>query len=96
MRLRRRGRQPTPQAAAAGSQRRIAELEGEADAEQRREDLARDRAIAAAECAHHGHVVPEGGPFADTVEITAWGQLAPIRIGPYCTRCGASLSKETA
>jgi hypothetical protein len=96
MRLRRRVRPVNAAGAAEGPQRRIAELEGEAEAEQRREDRARDQAIAAAECAHHGHVEPDGGPFADTVEISAWGQAAPIRVGPHCTRCGANLSEETA
>lgn len=96
MRLRRRRRPVDAVDAAEGIQRRIAELEGDAEAAQRREDRARDQAIAAAECAHRGHVEPEGGPFADTVEITAWGSTTPIRSGPHCARCGANLSKETA
>lgn len=73
---------------------RIAELEHQEQRARREADDDLARRIAVAECAHHGHVEPEGGPFADEVEITAWGLAAPIRIGPHCTRCGANLAKE--
>jgi hypothetical protein len=74
---------------------RITELERQEACARRAADDDLARRIAAAECAQHGHVVPDDGPAADTVEITDWGSTISIRLGPYCTRCGTNLSKET-
>ena len=78
----------------AGQTLSVEELEWQEQRAQREADESLTRRIAAAECASLGHVEPEDGPLADTVDILPWGSLTPIRVGPHCTRCGANLAEQ--
>lgn len=68
----------------------LAALEADIERHRRADERAFDARIALAECGALGHLPP--APDSDTVEILAWGSSVPLRSGPYCRRCGASLN----
>ncbi|GGK61346.1 hypothetical protein Sme01_03050 [Sphaerisporangium melleum] len=77
----------------ASAAQRIAAMERQADADRLGDDERLARAIAAAECAAHGHV----GPIPVEPEVDAandyapWGLVSPFRRTPSCQRCGVEL-----
>ncbi len=72
----------------------IAAMERQAEADKLEDDAQLAKAVAAAECAMHGHIPPpilEVDPDADFVP---WGLSSPFKKAPSCQRCGSELAES--
>jgi hypothetical protein len=71
----------------------VAFLEAQAQVDRGREEQRLAQAIAEAECASHGHIVP---PERDPAQepFSPWGLSSPRSLGPKCERCRCPLPVE--